>query len=45
MTDDGLLIALVATVVLWLGYQVNKWKTDDLEDRVKELEDKDDHAR
>lgn len=42
MTDDELLIALITTVVLWLGYQVNKWKIDDLEDRVKELGEKDD---
>lgn len=40
MTDDELtlLIALIATLVLYVGYLVNKWKIRDLEDRVKRLE-------
>lgn len=44
MTDDELtmLVALIAAVVLWLGYQVNRWKIRDLEDRVEKLERKDD---
>jgi hypothetical protein len=42
MTDDELLVVLITTVVLWLGYQVNKWKIDDLEDRVKRLEEEED---
>lgn len=45
MTDDELtmIVALVATVALWLGYQLNRWKIKDLEDRVEKLERKDDH--
>lgn len=37
MTDDELtlLIVLIATVALWLGYQINRWKIRDLEDRVE----------
>ena len=45
MTDYELtlLVALIATVALWLGYQVNRWKIRDLEDRVERLErEKDD---
>lgn len=44
MTDDELtiLVALIAVVALWLGYQVNRWKIRDLEDRVERLERKDD---
>ena len=43
MTDDELtlLVALIAVVALWLGYQVNRWKIRDLEDRVERLEEKD----
>lgn len=44
MTDNELtlLVALIAMVALWLGYQVNRWKIKDLEDRVERLERKDD---
>ena len=45
MTDDELtlLVALIAGIVLWLGYQVNRWKIRDLEDRVERLEQKNEH--
>lgn len=44
MADDELtiLIVLIVVVVLWLGYQINRWKIKDLEDRVERLEKKDD---
>lgn len=44
MTDEELtlIVALIAVIALWLGYQVNRWKIKDLEDRVERLERKDD---
>lgn len=44
MTDDELtmLVDLIAMVALWLGYQINRWKIRDLEDRIERLEGKDD---
>lgn len=43
MTDDELVIvvALTATLILYIGYLVNKWKIRDLEDRIERLEKKD----
>lgn len=45
MTDDELtmVVVLIAILVPWLGYQVNKWKIRDLEDRVEKLEREDGH--
>lgn len=47
MTDDELAMVIVidlgVMIALWLGYQVNRWKIRDLEDRVERLEKKDEH--
>lgn len=45
MTDDelGIVVALTAILVLYIGYLVNIWKVRDLEDRVERLEKKDEH--
>lgn len=45
MTDDELtmLVDLGIMITLWLGYQINRWKIRDLEDRVERLEKKDEH--
>lgn len=45
MTDDELtlIVGLIAIVVLYAGYLVNKWKIHDLEDRIERLERRDEN--